>query len=318
MGERRIGVIISGAARVWLLAAALATAMAGPARAWNDHGHMVIAAAAYDRLAPRTRARVDALLALNRYPVNGSNDAGAGLAGKARFMQAATAPDAIKRDGSYQDDGNEPPPSAQAGRNTGFDDRLMHKYWHYRDIPFSTDGTPLHAAPAVNAQERIGLFRRTIASDAPDALKAYDLVWLLHLVADVHQPLHATSRYSRAQPRGDAGGNRVMVCAPACTIRLHGYWDDVLGTGQSVSAAMADAAMLPTPDAALARRMGEAEWVRESFEVARAVVYAPPIGPGPGPFTLTAGYAAAARAQAGRQAAMAASRLARLLDAELK
>ncbi len=301
-----------------LAASLLAAALASPARAWDDHGHMLIAAAAWDRLAPAVQARVDALLQLNQYPVNGDNDVAPALAAKARFMQAATAPDAIKDRGGYVNDGNEPPPGPAAGQNIGFGDRLMHKYWHYRDIPFSTDGTSLHDAPAVNAQERIALFRRTLASDAPDALKAFDLVWLLHLVGDVHQPLHATSRYSRDLPMGDAGGNRVTLCAPACGMRLHAFWDGLLGSGQSLAAAIAAGNALPAPDATLAGEMDEAAWLQESFEIARSFAYAPPVGVGTPPYTLTADYAANARAQASHRAALAAARLARLLNAELK
>jgi hypothetical protein len=82
--------------------------------------------------------------------------------------------------------GEDPTAAPDASRNTGFDDKNMHRYWHYIDQPFSPDGTPLAQPPSINAQERIGLFRHTIASaSVPDSLKAYDLVWLLHLIGDV-------------------------------------------------------------------------------------------------------------------------------------
>jgi len=137
-----------------LIAALLATAFAGPARAWDDHGHMMVAAIAYDRLEPKNPCPCRrAAGAEPVYPVNGTNDAPSALAAKARFMQAATAPDAIKGNPAFQDDGNAPPATPDAARNIGFDDTLTHKYWHYRDIPFSTDGTKLRPMPAV---ERAG------------------------------------------------------------------------------------------------------------------------------------------------------------------
>ena len=46
-----------------LLAAWTATLyVASPALAWNATGHRIIAAIAYERLTPRTRARVDELI----------------------------------------------------------------------------------------------------------------------------------------------------------------------------------------------------------------------------------------------------------------
>jgi len=61
--------------------------------------------------------------------------------------------------------------------------------------------------------------------------------------------------------------------------------------------------------------MDEAAWLRESFEVARKFAYADPVGPGLGPFKVTLEYAANAREQASRRAALAGVRLARLLNA---
>ena len=39
----------------------------------------------------------------------------------------------------------------QAGRNIGYADFLMHKYWHYKDIGFSPDNTPVRPADPANA-----------------------------------------------------------------------------------------------------------------------------------------------------------------------
>jgi len=83
----------------------------------------------------------------------------------------------------------------------------MHKYWHFIDTPFTTDRTALPPIPAPNAQERIALFRTVLASTSADPLKSYDLTWLLHLVRDVHQPLHASTRVGSTDPNGDSGGN---------------------------------------------------------------------------------------------------------------
>src|SRR5207302_1414528 len=82
-----------------------------------------------------------------------------------------------------------------------------HKYWHFVDTPFSTDGTTLPALPTPNAGTQIATFRAVLASNDPDEKKSYDLVWIEHLVGDVHQPLHSATRVSHTDPNGDNGGN---------------------------------------------------------------------------------------------------------------
>jgi hypothetical protein len=283
---------------------------------------MMVAAIAYDQLTPKAKARVAKLLALNKYPTNGTNDAGASDKAKAAFMMAATDPDAIKGDRKhFKDDGEDPTNPKKApspGRNTGFDDKFMHKYWHYVDLPFSPDNTHLVQPPKINAQERIALFRKTIASKAPDKLKAFDLVWLLHLVGDVHQPLHATSRFTHDGSMGDRGANEVKLCALPCKDELHAFWDGLPGDSTSVSAAIAAAGGIPKADPAQVSISGEGAWVQESFQAAQKSVYVDPIGVGNGPFTLTDSYKMDAKAVADGRIALAGARLANLLNAELK
>jgi hypothetical protein len=304
---------------VRVLVVLLGLVLAGPAAAWDDFGHMLVAAVAYDQLTPATKARVAALLALNRYPVNGFDDAAPAERDKAQFMMAATAPDAIKNTRyGFADDGDDGRVAPDAGRNAGFSDPLMHKYWHYIDLPFSPDGTETNPAAPVNAAERIGVFRRVIASDAPDALKAFDLVWLLHLVGDIHQPLHATTRFTVDAPQGDAGGNLVRVCERGCRHNLHAFWDEVLGKSESVAIAIQAADELPAADASDVAMHSEMVWARESFELARMVAYAYPVGANLGPVTLDESYRAQALAVAERRAALAGARLARVLNLELR
>ena len=195
--------------------------LARTASAWNSAGHMMVAAVAYERLTPEAHARVSHLLQLNPdYPKWIEHASGADR-DRIAFVMAATWPDEIKSEGDYQNDG-ERPSGPDAARNIGYADHLQHRYWHYIDLPFSTDHTALIQPQVPNAQTQIALFRRTLASkEASDALKSYDLVWLLHLVGDVHQPLHATSRFTHSQPEGDAGGNRVALCQRPCRNELH-------------------------------------------------------------------------------------------------
>ena len=295
-----------------------------PALAWNDQGHMMAAAIAYDQLTPKIKTRVAQLLALNKYPTKGTNDASPTDNVKAAFMMAATAPDAIKLDRTqFKDDGEDPTNTKRApdpSRNTGFDDPYMHKYWHYIDLPFSSDGTKLVQPPKINAQERIALFRKTLASNALDPEKAFDLVWLLHLVGDIHQPLHAASRFTQTgnKTKGDTGGNAVALCSLPCSDELHAFWDDVLGKSENVSSAINAARGLPRADQSQASLPNEAVWVQESFQSAQKWAYAAPVGTGNGPFTLNAIYKANAKKEANERIALAGARLANLLNTELK
>jgi hypothetical protein len=316
----------------------LATAPA-PVLAWDDVGHMTVAAIAYDRLTPPARREVAALLKLNpQYPewravARGKDE------DRVVFLMAATWPDFIKHSGGLDDDG-EVPSGPESARNIGYGDKLMHKYWHYVDMPFSPDGTPLAGPRTPNAQTEIGIFRHTLEATAADAgLRSYDLVWLLHLVGDVHQPLHATSRFDRARPNGDAGGNQVRICTAGCG-PLHAYWDNLLepagghieatcraqnlfpnGAGCSalkVAAALANAQAAARSEPKLAADTDEAHWIAESFALAKTQVYSTPVGVGKGPYHLDGSYERAARNTAEIRVALAGARLANLLNQALR
>jgi S1/P1 Nuclease len=223
------------------LIARLAIAMVSmnlPAYGWNGLGHMTVAFAAYQQLTTKTKNRVSVLLRKNPDYGKWLTQVPARTQAKFKrmmvFMIAATWPDQIKREAGYTEDGtdkgNRPdgPPSSQ---NTGYSDHLRHRYWHFVDTPFTQDGTALPAIPVPNAEERIGIFRGVLASTDPDPLKSYDLTWLLHLVGDVHQPLHSATRVSGAQPDGDAGGNLVNICNPGCNSELHAFEAKLRGHG---------------------------------------------------------------------------------------
>jgi len=312
---------------VWLAVLALFAFCAPPAFPWNDRGHMSVAYLAYKKLHPATRDRVNALLKLNPQYGDWAASAAKQMPGRSAdennmmiFMLAATWADAIKRDPAYKQDGsqagNRPPASPASRQNTGYADQLMHKYWHFIDTPFASGGTPLPAIPSPNLEERIALFRKVLASASPDELKSYDLSWLLHLVGDAHQPLHAATRVSSARPEGDAGGNLVKLDCTKC--ELHFFWDDLLGSASDLESVIKGAGKLARAKAALAAKTDEREWIAESFREAQRIVYAPPVGPGDGPFTLTEGYKKKALKLARQRVALAGERLANLLNAELK
>jgi hypothetical protein len=280
---------------------------------------MMVAAIAYEQLDPGVKDRVDELLKLN--PGYGAWTQGAPerLAREVAFVRASTWPDFIKSAPGYEDDGRRRG-APEASQNIGYADKLQHRYWHYVDLPFSTDGTRLEDPRPPNAETETEAFRAALASPTvPDDVKSYDLVWLLHLVGDVHQPLHATSRFSAALPHGDQGGNKVKVtCSPKCGARdLHAFWDDALGSGKSAAAAIGAARKLggtagSSPD------LRTRTWLEESLQVAESVAYAGPVGGGRGPYRLDASYQAAAPVAAQARVRLAGARLAAVLANELR
>jgi len=297
-----------------------------PATAWDNFGHMQVAAVAWKRLDSLARERAGALLKLN--PIYDRLIAGAAPEKRDQiaFIRAAIWADLIKLSSSgYISDGteggNRPPPTPEASQNIGYADHFMHKYWHFVDKPFSPDGTPLEQPSTPNALTRIAVFRSTLSdAKASDDVKSYDLVWLLHLVGDVHQPLHTTSRFTSGQTKGDAGGNFVKTrCAfPCAETNLHWFWDDAPGVDDDPEHAIAAAELLEAPDDQRASIADENIWINESFELSKSVVYQAPVGVGVGPFTLTSNYKDSAASTAKQQIALAGTRLGNLLQSALK
>lgn len=208
-----------------------------PAFAWNDEGHMAVAYLAYVRLEPATKNRVNSLLKLNPYypewlrripPGTSETDTKMMV-----FMLAATWADQIKSDPNYRDDGingGNTPDGPMSSQNIGYRDNLRHKYWHFIDTPYSQDGTPLPKVLSPNGETQIAAFRIVLGSSKAEALKSYDLVWIEHLVGEIHQPLHSIARVSRDMPTGDAGGSLVRLCNLPCRVSLHTFWDDLIGS----------------------------------------------------------------------------------------
>jgi hypothetical protein len=268
------------------------------ARAWNPHGHRVVAAVAYAKLEPRVRQKVAALLPSNAEYSSWVAGVPPGERDLAAFLRAS----------NWADDIRELP---------GYSEQEKHKDWHYTNRPFSTDGTPTRPPAVPNVQTQIAALRKQLASSSSERERSYALVWLIHLVGDVHMPLHCTARFDRQLPQGDRGGTLILLSADPKD-HLHGFWDRALGVDLDLPHALSAARSLPAAPAALAAITDEKVWVSEGFEAAKKWVYRPPVLAGPGPFTLDARYARDAREVAAQRIALAGARLARLLNDALK
>jgi hypothetical protein len=295
-------------------------------QAWFGFGHMAVAYVAYQKLTPEKKIRVATLLKKNPYyntkwkaliPAGTPAD----QQDLIYFMIAATWPDEIKSDSKYVNDGtsggNRPPSGPTAWQNTGYGDLNRHKYWHFIDTPFTQDGTaPLSAIPSPNAETEIAIFRQTLTSNSSDKLKSYDLVWLLHLVGDVHQPLHSSTRVGAADLEGDNGGNNVKLAAPSS--ELHAFWDGLPGDSSNIADVITYGTTLAAADPLLAKKADASDWIKESFDIAQTTVYSTPIGTNDGPVTITPAYKAKAQTIAAERVELAGERLANLINDELK
>jgi len=285
---------------------------------------MMVAAVAWQKLTSSERAEVSRLLKQNPDYDTWIDGVDPSQADEIAFITAATWPDVIKGEEGYTNDG-EQPSSPDAADNIGYEDKLQHRYWHFYDKPFSPDGTTTHEPDPVNALTQIRMFASALKTSKDDSIRSYDLVWLEHLVGDVHQPLHATSRFDVEDPQGDRGGNRVYLCSPGqangdpkkCKSNLHSFCDGVPGSGDSATAAKARAGKLMAADATKSLDLDPSRWIAESFALAQSEVYVSPIEIGDGPFVLSAEYRADARKVASEQIALAGARLANLLKTSL-
>ncbi|ARG97646.1 S1/P1 nuclease [Legionella micdadei] len=106
-----------------------------------------------------------------------------------------------------------------------FQNELWLKEKHYIDLPFSIDGTKIKPPNKVNAVSAIEEAKTILQSQKGDFDKGFSLRILLHVVGDIHQPLHATSQFSAAYPKGDKGGNLIRLGKNSVATNLHAYWD---------------------------------------------------------------------------------------------
>ncbi|MBL8395696.1 MAG: S1/P1 nuclease [Candidatus Accumulibacter sp.] len=255
---------------VLLLAATLLCT--SPAAAWNAAGHRISALIAWQRLDPGSRAAITALLRQHpdfaRWQARGKG----AEPGLATFLEASTWPDDIRRDQRFYSAGNEEPTPTLPG----FPDMERRLEWHYIDRPL--DMLPTTRAPAGELDRRLNMLVSTLANQGVQpSERAYALPWLIHLVGDAHQPLHAASRHT-ADGESDNGGNALLITNPFNmrhpSMSLHRYWDDLPGPPW-----LRDDRLAGTVSALTERHpptggsSTPALWIEESWLIARRYAY---------------------------------------------
>ncbi len=245
------------------------------ALAWGPQGHRVAAQVAYDRLTPKAKAAVASLLH--------EGDTLASIA------------DWADHEGHDAVPGSAP--------------------WHYVNVPISAERYDPRDCPHGDCViEKIKHFRKILAdTHAPKRERQRALLFLVHFVADVHQPLHVGDNRDR-------GGNLTQIQFFDRGTNLHRVWDSDLihQVGGNDRVWVERIERLITPGSAQAWSKGTVEdWANESLNAAKFAYRSPRGSQGPMPSGTLLGedYVKAADPVLRQQLARAGVRLANELNA---
>jgi S1/P1 nuclease len=267
---------------------------------------MVIAAIAYRELSADEKTNVNKLL---KHHPNYEQWKGVYLASNSDFdfdtfifMRASIWPDEIRRRGNPYD----------------------HPEWHYIDYPLEPPTFPVKPSPSPTNDILYGISQSetilTNANSLPE-MRAVYLSWLIHLLGDIHQPLHCATFVNKdyIAPIGDKGGNDFYVRPAEAPVNLHSIWDKALGATVNIRTQFNYAIEICAEHSResfsqLSEHKTPASWSMESRAIAIEYGYllgnlngskeaanAPP---------LPDGYTKQMKAIAGQQAALAGYRLA--------
>ena len=257
--------------RLFLL---LLLACSGVAHAWNGHGHRLVADLAEPQLAPATRAEVRRLLAIE---------------GATSMAQVASWADEVRGTGD---------PIGKRSARWHFVNMAEHGCTY--EAPRDCAGGECVVA-AIQEQAAILADPRQ-----PDAERLQALKFVIHLVGDAHQPMHAGYGHDR-------GGNHVQVNVRGKGTNLHALWDGELlppanGDAAGQLAALQASPVTLAPGVEPFTHSASAVWVEQSCRiVTRPGVY-------PGKAKIEQAYLDQHRPTAEAQVRLAGARLARLLN----
>lgn len=292
-----------------LLSALLALLLPATASAWNFAGHRLSACIAWDRLSAPSRDRAGTLLRAHPDYARWTRKAKSDSIDRTAFIEASTWADLIRYDPRFHD-ADEPATSLLPG----FPDMERHGDWHYVNRTLPNHPRTQDSEGSIGGQLEKRLSALTVMLGHPGK-GTYALPWLIHLVADAHQPLHVVDADAAwLAPEGDA---RVFnPSSPRRRIRsLHAFWDDLPGpsnlAGKKLdSACQALAALHPAPRAA-----SPPQWIDESYQIAASEGFPPNYEQTP---RIGKAFYANAKEIADRRLVAAGYRLADLLNRYLK
>lgn len=160
---------------------------------WNALGHRLITEMAYQHLTSHAKETFNAYnLALNKiYPQRDLIEASVWL-DKMRFYEVH------------------------------WYDKLHYLNWFFSEERVNK---PLRNQ-GINALWAVRQAKRTLLSSKARPIdKGLSLRILLHIVGDIHQPLHVATRVNTRFPKGDRGGNLALLGKNPVADNLHAYWD---------------------------------------------------------------------------------------------
>ncbi len=185
--------------------------------AWNSTGHRVIGAIAWEYLTPVAKERIIEILknAPADSDLTDEFDPESKHPEKYFVMNAGYWPDIVR-------DRSKPERNQKYHRGN----------WHYIGTYWKqTENGPVDAEGQTddeNIVERITTFQKTLSDpNVSDEEKAVQIAWILHLIGDIHMPLHNTSRVTEETPDGDRGGNDFRL-GSEWPRNLHAYWDGII------------------------------------------------------------------------------------------
>jgi len=275
-----------------------------PAFAWGDEGHKVVGLVADRYLDPAVRAKVTTLLAADTDALTSLD-----IASEATWAD------------KYRD----------SDRNTTKVRYEATWRWHFVDIELAQPDLasacfghpPLHlrvpaseGPPRACVVDKIDQFAAELGNPATSASEQLlALKFLLHLVGDLHQPLHTADDH-------DAGGNKKLVAvARRNPGNLHRYWDFEFAERLGVDPRQVAASLLGQISEQQRQawsRGTPTDWALEAFALARDDAYGLlPQSSDQGIYTLSAAYVEQAERDVALQLSRAGVRLAVVLNQAL-
>lgn len=269
----------------------LALLVSVPAHAWLGRGHEQIADIAWTQLKPDVRKEVYDILMAGDVSFRPAGTAEADV--RAAFRKASTWADWIKsnKTGQYEPEIEAWNKAFQPGYDPADKSGEAHrcKRWHYFDVPIKAgEHTPgVEGSNALVcltvARYESGILARQPVKDRRS--QCWWLAWQLHVVGDLHQPLHCVSCYE-GHPDGDAGGNlfKLGIGYPdneAKKMNLHFFWDRGIeyaieadeDQDQSFEAVSSRWSKSNEPSKEQAEEFSIAKWIGEGAKLAEEVTY---------------------------------------------
>ncbi len=256
---------------------------ANSALAWDDVGHKLVAYIAWQQMTPTAREKAFNIL------MNAPEDSDLSVF----YMQDSRSTEARKRELFLIDS-----TWADIVRDKRFKSRYAkyhHGTWHYLDTFWREENGKVELVPELksadeNAIERLYTFDKVLSNpSAPDEEKAVALAWIMHLIGDIHQPLHDSARVTKYDPKGDQGGNLFIVSPKGAKgedrVSLHWFWDSIIGRSIPRVNDVCDSDYLPPiaqsimekyPYSKMQNRLKPGkfdEWQQEGFQIASTKVY---------------------------------------------